>query len=117
MRTSVRSTSCAGLLGRCPVSAGLVAEGIERGPVRAAKDEAVEIVSVSATSAIPSAPAISNGRSDTDSMLGTVSGGNPLGRVPTIETPWEACSAYATHMPGVFALGVLERRLSILADD
>ena len=34
-------------------------------PVRVANDEAVEIVSVSATSAIPSAPATSSGRSET----------------------------------------------------
>src|SRR5436853_218050 len=80
------------------------------GPVRAAKDEAVEIVSVSATSAIPSAPAISSGRSDTDSMLGTVSDGNPWGRVPTSETPWPARSSSvdaaiatrtATSTPGI----------------
>ena len=46
-------------------------------PVRAANADAVEIVSVSATSAIPSAPATSSGRSDTG--FGTVSGGKPLG--------------------------------------
>ena len=58
----------------------------------AAKAEAVEIVSVSATSEIPSAPATSSGRSEADSTRGTVSGGNPLGRVPTSETPWAARS-------------------------
>ena len=54
-------------------------------PVRAANDEAVEIVSVSATSAIPIAPATSSGRSETG--CGQVSGGKPLGNVPTSETP------------------------------
>ncbi len=76
--------------------------------MRAANDEAVEIVSVSATSAIPSAPAISSGRSETG--LGTVSGGNPFGRVPTSETPWSARSnaadaaiaaTTATSTPGI----------------
>ncbi len=77
-------------------------------PVRAANDDAVEIVSVSATSAIPRAPATSRGRSETG--LGTVSGGNPLGSVPTSETPWlersnaaEAAMAAttATSTPGM----------------
>src|SRR6201999_2605704 len=59
-------------------------------PVRAANADAVEIVSVSATNAIPAAPATSSGRSETG--LGNVSGGNPLGSVPTSETPWLARS-------------------------
>ena len=59
-------------------------------PVRAANADAVEIVSASATSTIPSAPATSSGRSDTG--FGTVSGGNPLGSLPTSDTPWPARS-------------------------
>ena len=55
-------------------------------PVRAANADDVEIVSASATSAIPTAPAMSSGRSDVE-MLGIVSGGNPCGSVPTSETP------------------------------
>ena len=54
-------------------------------PVRAANADAVEIVSVSATSAIPKAAAASSGKSETG--LGNVSGGNPFGKVPTSETP------------------------------
>ena len=55
-------------------------------PVRAANAEAVEIVSVSDTSAMPRAPATRSGRSETG--LGQVGEGSPSGRVPTSETPW-----------------------------
>jgi hypothetical protein len=58
-------------------------------PARAANAEEVEIVSVSETTAIPTAPATSRARSDRG-RLGTVRGGNPWGRGPTRETPWSA---------------------------
>ena len=48
--------------------------------VRVAKAEAVEIVSVSATSAIPSAPATSSGRSDTDTDARHRQRWEPLGK-------------------------------------
>ncbi len=54
-------------------------------PPRAANADEVEIVSVRATSEIPSAPANSRGRSDTGS--GRVSGGKPWGSSPTRATP------------------------------
>ena len=59
-------------------------------PVRAANADAVEIVSVSATRAIPMRPAISSGRSETGS--GMVNGGKPCGSTPTSLTPWSARS-------------------------
>ena len=55
-------------------------------PVRAANADAVEIVSASETSAMPSAPADSGPRSDRR-RCGIVSGGNPLGSTPTRLTP------------------------------
>ena len=58
-------------------------------PVRAANDDAVEIVSVSETSAMPSAPASSGPRSRSR-RSGIVNGGNPCGSLPTSDTP---CSA------------------------
>ena len=58
-------------------------------PVRAANAEAVEIVSASETRAIPSAPANRGPRSDSRTD-GIVSGGKPLGRIPTRLTPWSA---------------------------
>ena len=42
---------------------------------------------------MPSAPATSSGRSETG--LGTVNGGNPVGSVPTTETPWSERSKAA----------------------
>ena len=51
-------------------------------PVRAANDEAVEIVSASDTTAMPSAPASSSARSESLTS-GMVNGGNPCGRAPT----------------------------------
>ncbi len=54
-------------------------------PVRSANTEAVEIVSVSDTRVIPSAPTTSSGRSETG--LGIVSDGKPWGNVPTTLTP------------------------------
>ena len=62
-------------------------------PVRAANDDAVEIVSVRETSAIPSAPATSRGKSETG--LGHVREGNPAGSVPTSATPWSERSSAA----------------------
>ena len=56
-------------------------------PVRSAKADAVAIVSASATTAMPSAPPTRSARSES-SRLGTVSGGNPFGSVPTSFTPW-----------------------------
>ena len=56
-------------------------------PVRAANADAVEIVSASETTAMPSAPANSGPRSDSRTC-GMVSGGNPLGSTPTRLTPW-----------------------------
>ena len=58
-------------------------------PVRAANADAVEIVSASDTTTIPSAPPNSGHRSATW-MSGMVSGGNPLGSTPTRLTPWSA---------------------------
>jgi hypothetical protein len=55
-------------------------------PVRAANAEAVEIVSARDTRAIPSASANSGPRSAARTC-GMVSGGNPLGSVPTRLTP------------------------------
>ena len=54
--------------------------------VRAAKADAVEMVSASDTSAIATAPPASVARSD-QSTLGTVSGGKPCGRTPIRLTP------------------------------
>ena len=55
-------------------------------PVRSANADDVEIVSVSDTSVMPSAPATSNARS-ANSTPGTVNGGKPWGSSPTSETP------------------------------
>ena len=55
-------------------------------PLRAANDDAVEIVSVSETRAIPNAPAANSPMSDS-LMSGTVKGGNPWGSTPTTSTP------------------------------
>ncbi len=57
-----------------------------RWPARAAKADDVEIVSTSATSAMPSAPGTSLTMSPIDTC-GMSNGGNPWGRVPTTETP------------------------------
>ena len=56
-------------------------------PARAANTLAVEMVSVSETTAMPTAPASSRGRSCAGTV-GTVSGGNPCGIAPTTLTPW-----------------------------
>ncbi len=58
-------------------------------PVRAANADAVEIVSASDTSTMPSAPANSGPKSDRRTS-GIVSGGKPLGSTPTRLTPWSA---------------------------
>ena len=58
-------------------------------PVRAANTEAVEIVSASDTRAMPAAPA-NSGPMSARRTSGRVSGGNPLGIVPTRLTPREA---------------------------
>ena len=55
-------------------------------PVRAANTDAVEIVSVNDTNAIPSAPASSSHRSSSGTV-GTVNGGTPSGIGPTTLTP------------------------------
>ena len=110
---------------RAPSRRALLKSGLAAGftlafhlPVRAANDEAVEIVSVSATNAIPSAPATSSGRSETG--LGTVSGGNPFGSVPTNETPWSArlnaddapiATTTAISTPGTFGNQRLSARI------
>ena len=60
-------------------------------PLRAANDDAVEMVSVSDTRAIPSAPPASSPMSDSP-MSGTVKGGNPWGSTPTTSTPRSARS-------------------------
>jgi hypothetical protein len=54
--------------------------------VRAAKADEVEIVSVSDTRVIPSAPATSSPRS-ASSTFGRVNGGKPWGSSPTSDTP------------------------------
>jgi hypothetical protein len=67
-------------------------------PARAANADEVEIVSVSETTAMPTAPATSRARSDMGT-LGRVRGGNPWGRGPTRETPRSARSkALATRI-------------------
>ena len=58
-------------------------------PLRAANADAVEIVSVSDTSAMPSAPATRSHRSEADTF-GMVKGGKPWGSTPTSETPRSA---------------------------
>ena len=78
-------------------------------PLRAANADAVEIVSVSETSAIPSAPATSRGRSEIG--LGQREGGQALrGGVPTSETPCSPrlnapaaaiATSTATKTPGI----------------
>ncbi len=60
-------------------------------PLRAANADAVEIVSVSDTSAMPSAPATRSHRSEADTF-GMVKGGKPWGSTPTSETPRSASS-------------------------
>ena len=60
-------------------------------PERAANDDAVEIVSVSDTSAIPRAPANIRAKSE-KSRWGMVNGGKPCGSSPTRETPRSARS-------------------------
>ena len=60
-------------------------------PLRPANADAVEMVSVSATREIPSAPATSSPKSDAET-LGIVNGGSPWGSVPTRATPWLARS-------------------------
>ncbi len=60
-------------------------------PDRPAKTDAVEIVSTSATSAMPNAPGISCIASEKETS-GIVNGGNPCGSVPTTETPRSARS-------------------------
>ena len=55
-------------------------------PLRAANADAVEMVSVNETSAMPSAPANSSSRSLTGTM-GMVNGGKPSGSGPTTFTP------------------------------
>ena len=55
-------------------------------PVRPANADDVEIVSASETTAIPNAPASSNGMA-LSSTCGMVNGGRPLGRTPTRSTP------------------------------
>ena len=55
-------------------------------PVRAANTDAVEIVSVNATNAIPRAPTTSSHRSSSGTV-GTVNGGTPSGIGPTTVTP------------------------------
>jgi hypothetical protein len=57
-----------------------------RSPRRAAKEDAVDIVSASATTAIATAPSSSAGMSP-HGTVGTVKGGNPWGSTPTVDTP------------------------------
>ena len=57
-----------------------------RSPRRAANDEAVDIVSARATTAMATAPRNSSGRSP-HGTVGTVSGGNPWGSTPMVLTP------------------------------
>ena len=64
------------------------------GPVRAANADAVEIVSVSATSAMPERAGHQQRQVGRPSS-GTVSGGKPCGSVPTSETPWSPRSSAA----------------------
>ena len=63
-------------------------------PVRAANEDAVEIVSVSDTSAMPSAPSASAPRSPSETV-GIVNGGNPCGNAPTSDTPRDSRSKIA----------------------
>jgi hypothetical protein len=91
--------------------------------VRAAKADAVEIVSASDTSAIPAAPTNSGPRS-LRSTFGNRGAGKPWGRVPTSETPWEARSntcattidrITATSTPGTFGSHRSSRRITARA--
>ena len=77
-------------------------------PARAAKADAVEMVSVKETSAIPIAPATNSPRSSSGTV-GTVNGGTPSGIGPTTATPrsWRSnrftdaiASTTATSTPG-----------------
>ena len=64
-------------------------------PLRAENAEAVEIVSVNDTSAMPSAPATSSHRSSRGTV-GTVNGGTPSGIGPTTATPRSCRSSRVT---------------------
>ncbi len=79
------------------------------------------MVSVKATRAIPTAPATSSPRSDTDT-LGMVNGGSPLGSVPTSDTPWlprsnstaaPIESTTATSTPGTFGIQCCSTRMTM----
>ena len=60
-----------------------------RSPRRAANDDAVDIVSARATTAMATAPRNSSGRSP-QATVGIVNGGNPWGSTPIVFTP-SAC--------------------------
>ncbi len=62
-----------------------------RTPLRAAKLEAVDIVSASATTAMARAPSTSGGRSP-QVTCGTVKAGRPCGSTPIVSTPWASRS-------------------------
>jgi hypothetical protein len=77
-------------------------------PLRAAKTDAVEIVSANDTRAIPIAPTTRSHRSSSGT-IGTVNGGTPSGIGPTTVTPWDSrsktfvaaiASSTATRTPG-----------------
>ena len=57
-----------------------------RSPLRAANDDAVDIVSARATTAMATAPRKSSGTSD-HGTVGTVKGGKPWGSTPMVFTP------------------------------
>ncbi len=60
-------------------------------PARSANADDVEMVSASATSAMPTAPATSTATSDS-ATVGIVRGGKPFGSSPTSDTPRSARS-------------------------
>ena len=66
-------------------------------PRLAANDEAVDIVSASATTAIAKAP-MSSGGTSLGLTSGRVNGGNPCGRTPIVSTPLDSRSSRFTAM-------------------
>jgi hypothetical protein len=89
-------------------------------PARAANTLAVEMVSVRDTTAMPTAPAMSRGRS-CRGTVGKVSGGKPCGIAPTTSTPRPVRSntrtatidrITATSTPGTFGIQRWASRIS-----
>ncbi len=90
-----------------------------RSPRLAANDEAVDIVSARATTAIATAPRSSSGRSP-NATVGTVSGGKPWGSTPMVLTPSScrsnrftasAASTTTTRTAGILGISRCMRRM------